>query len=146
MFKAKRPRSPGSHVQICICLRVDGKWNRQMGRNLYKMVVNHFHRILSMWSRYKFSLAISSYSAYVVSMNKQCLPAHMCKFIPSVREGRKHSLETSWASKCAGESYDWASCPHCGDPSDDVIHACAHRLLSCSEIVCGVDAEFGKPC
>jgi hypothetical protein len=36
-------------------VRLIGKWNRQIGRSLYKMVVNHCLRILSMCSRCKCS-------------------------------------------------------------------------------------------
>jgi hypothetical protein len=35
--------------------KVHGKWNRQLGRFLYKMVVKHCHRILSMYSRCNYS-------------------------------------------------------------------------------------------
>jgi hypothetical protein len=68
------------------------------------------------------------------------MPVLLCKLMSSVCSGRVCSLETSWASKCAGESH-WTSCPHCGDPLDDVIHACTHLWLFCMEILCGVNNE-----
>jgi hypothetical protein len=36
------------------------------------------------------------------------MPVQLCKFISIVRSGRVFSLETSWASKSAGESH-WTS-------------------------------------
>jgi hypothetical protein len=44
----------------------------------------------------------------------------------------------------AGESYDWTSCPHCGNPLDDTIHACSHRLLFCREILHGIDDAWAN--
>jgi hypothetical protein len=55
--------------------------------------------------------------------------------------GRKCSLETSRASKCAGELH-WTSCPLCGNPLDDVVHACTHRLPPCRANSRGADSEW----
>jgi hypothetical protein len=71
------------------------------------------------------------------------MPVHSCKLILRVRSGRVRSLETSGASKCAGESHV-TSCPHCGDPLDDIIHACTHWLLFFREILCGVNNEWAN--
>jgi hypothetical protein len=50
-------------------------------------------------------------------------------------------VQTSWAFKSADESH-CTSISHCGDPLDDIIHACTHRLLFRREILCGVDNEW----
>jgi hypothetical protein len=69
------------------------------------------------------------------------MPPHLYKFIVSARSGRICSLEISRASTCAGESH-WTSCCHCGNPLDEIIHACTHRLLFCREPLRGVDTEW----
>jgi hypothetical protein len=71
------------------------------------------------------------------------MPEHLCKFIRKVRSSWILSIETSWVSKCAGESLR-TPCPHCGDPLDDVIRACNHRLLFCREILHAVDNEWAN--
>jgi hypothetical protein len=71
------------------------------------------------------------------------MPAPLSKFIVSVCSGRRCSSETSWAFKCAGESWHWTCCPRCGDPFD--IHTCIHHLMFCRGILPSIDNEWASP-
>jgi hypothetical protein len=72
------------------------------------------------------------------------MPAHLHKFIQSVRSGRACSLETSAACKHTLES-QLTSSPHCADLVDDITRASIHRVLFCSEVLRGVDNAWAKP-
>jgi hypothetical protein len=61
------------------------------------------------------------------------MPVHLCKFVRSVAQ--VCSLETLWASECAGESHS-TSCPHS-----------MHALLICcfsEAIFCVADNEWAN--
>jgi hypothetical protein len=54
------------------------------------------------------------------------------------------SSDSSLVFQVAGETYDWTSCPHCGEPSDDIVPVCAHRLLFCRDILFGVHNDWAN--
>jgi hypothetical protein len=71
------------------------------------------------------------------------MPVHLCNLVFSDHSDRVCSMETSWASKCAGESH-WTTCPHCGDPLEDLYDSCIFSLLFCREVLCGVNNEWAN--